>query len=603
MSQGQGLRGWELLLPVSRGGGEPLPLPLQVAGYFACVVVFVGMQALHLFEPLDLRVYDLQLQAVRAAHGTALANDVQVIGLDEGSFKAFPEPFALWHRPFARLLKALEAAQPAVVGLDVVLPEHSYEFLAPGLDRALVAALMSAHRQYPLVIAQTLGDDGGARALFAPYIAAVGHDGVGSSIVCNDPDGITRQYDGSLCDGTPVPTLSSQMAARLGRTPAQVPGGWRGRIDFRIGAPFRYTSMQDVIDAAERGDSAFLQRFHGRPVLIGATLPFDDRLLLPVALADWEHGNRRVPGVLLHAQILRSMLNYGFLQPLGQAWVAALNVLLCGAWFLAGPTRPLVYWSSFGVLAVLGTYAVWLGSYLPAAAVLLSMQGAYLARAIANWLWNYRAQRAGERQLAQRLSPEQLSALLRRQEQAPAADACVLACRIAPALHDLHAPGSNAAGKAALINRLQRAAEDAVHRHHGRIDWRGDGLLVAVFAGTALPLAARRGFETANDLLHTAAQLRTTLTAQLPDLRIAVHAGLECGAVALAHIGTPQAHALRPWGAAVNAAEALALAAQEDRLDLLVGNGAARHLPPVLLPRLSAHPAAAGAWQIEALAQ
>lgn len=577
-----------------------LPPLLLYGGYAACLLLSLLAQTQRWLQPLDASLYDLQLRTLRALHGTALANDVQIIGLDEGSFRAFPEPFALWHRPFARLFAALGQAPPAAVGLDVVLPDRSYEFIAPGQDRILVAALLAARKQYPLVIAQTLGQDGAARSLFAPYVAAVGRGGVGSAIVCGDPDGVIRQYDGSLCDGSPVPTLPGRMAERLGRTPQQVPGGWHGHIDFRIGAALRYTPMQDVVAAAERGDAQFLERFRGRPVLIGAVLPFDDRVLLPVPLADWERGNRRVPGVLLHAQVLRSMLNYGFLQPLGPVWVAVLTTLLCCAWFLSGPLCTPVYWSCFLLLGVAGTYAAWLGTWLPAAALLLSMQLSYGSRVLADWLWRRRWLPAQHRQLAQRLSPQQLSALLSASDPPvlQAAPACVLACRLEPGLHGLALRPGSSAGKAALLNQLQRRIEDAVLRHGGRIDRHDDTALLAVFfAGTAQE-AAHRAFEAAQDVLHGVARLHRALGAAGGGIE--VHAGLEAGALHDSLVGTAHAHRWRAWGAALDTAEALADQARAEQAGLLLGAGVAAALPREVLERIAVP--AGSALRVDALA-
>ena len=77
------------------------------------------------------------------------------------------------------------------------------------------------------------------------------------------------------------------------------------------------------------------------------------------------------------------------------------------------------------------------------------MQLGYSGRGLADWLWRRRSLLAQRRELAQRLSPRQILALLRAPEvtaQSPA-NACVLACRIAPEPGELMRGAGSAAGK------------------------------------------------------------------------------------------------------------------------------------------------------------
>src|SRR5207248_9319096 len=88
----------------------------------------------------------------------------------------------------------------------------------------------------------------------------------------------------------------------------------------------------DVMHWAQNDDPRLQLTFGGRPVLLGFILPFEDRKTVPVDLARWEPGNPSVPGVLVHAQILRTMLNGGLVQSLPNWWVYA--AVLLGAAFV-----------------------------------------------------------------------------------------------------------------------------------------------------------------------------------------------------------------------------------------------------------------------------
>src|SRR5690606_20941896 len=107
----------------------------------ACAVL-IG--ATRITGPADLRLLDLQFNLLREQGPRPVDVDVVIVGIDVGTVSAFPEPLALWHRHLARFLEAMAVAQPAAVGLDIVLPERSYDAVAPGYDGALLRGLLEA---------------------------------------------------------------------------------------------------------------------------------------------------------------------------------------------------------------------------------------------------------------------------------------------------------------------------------------------------------------------------------------------------------------------------------------------------------------------------
>jgi len=100
----------------------------------------------------------MQMRLLRRIHPRPLANDIVLIGIDEDTYAEFPEPFALWHKHSARMLHALARAKPRAVGIDIVLPERSYDNILPGSDLALMRAMIDLKRAAPLVYVQTLSD-------------------------------------------------------------------------------------------------------------------------------------------------------------------------------------------------------------------------------------------------------------------------------------------------------------------------------------------------------------------------------------------------------------------------------------------------------------
>ena len=76
--------------------------------------------------------FDAQMRFLREYFPRPIADDIVLIGTDEETERIFTEPIALWHRHFARAFHALAKAGPAAVGVDVVLPERSFDAIIPG---------------------------------------------------------------------------------------------------------------------------------------------------------------------------------------------------------------------------------------------------------------------------------------------------------------------------------------------------------------------------------------------------------------------------------------------------------------------------------------
>ena len=109
--------------------------------------------------------FDHQVRLIREAHPRPLAEDVVLIGIDEETYSAFDEPFALWHRHFGSMLRALARAKPRAIAMDTVLPERSYDFIQKGSDLSLMQGLaLLKNAQVPFVYVQTHLGQGDTRA-------------------------------------------------------------------------------------------------------------------------------------------------------------------------------------------------------------------------------------------------------------------------------------------------------------------------------------------------------------------------------------------------------------------------------------------------------
>jgi len=217
------------------------------------------------------KLLDTAFVAWRSIAPQSAARDVAVIGIDVEDLRKYNDPRDFWHAHYGRLLAGLAKARPAVVGLDVVLPERSYHHLVPGLDQALLKGLLAIRDTTPVVLARTVDDFRNFREIFAPYVAMVGADSVGAVVVCRDEDEVIRRFDEYLCDADrtrPVASLTGIMAERLG-----VKGARRGWIDYHIGGPIQYLPFREVLRWAESDEAMLHSALDGKPVLLGFILP------------------------------------------------------------------------------------------------------------------------------------------------------------------------------------------------------------------------------------------------------------------------------------------------------------------------------------------
>src|SRR5262249_51129738 len=145
-------------------------------------------------------------------------NEVVVVGFDEATTNALREPLTLWHPHLGKFLQAAASGGASVIGLDVVLPDRSYESIVPGYDRKLLTGILTASRTTPIVLALTIARAGARRPIYPALVTAGGKDATGYALFPVDDDGVVRRFDERMeAHGGAIPTLAGQMARRLGR--------------------------------------------------------------------------------------------------------------------------------------------------------------------------------------------------------------------------------------------------------------------------------------------------------------------------------------------------------------------------------------------------
>lgn len=523
-------------------------------GFLLVCAAAWGLMGTRSLRFADQALYDAQARWLRANAPSPLAHDVVVIGIDEAAYEAIPEPTALWHTHLGALLAGLSSAQPAVVGLAMPLPVRSYDFLVKDIDSALLSGIYRLRGATPLVAGQPPGVGGRLRPIAPELLAAIGENALASLAICEDTDGTVRRINQRRCQSEDKrEPLALAMAKHLGRQ-----GSPTGMIDYSVGGAIDYTPVGTVLDWIRHGDEAKLRALvQGRAVVVASLLPTEARHRLPVPLAAWEPGSRTEPGAVVHIQALRSLLGRGLIERVAEnlsLFLAGLGALL---WFGRGGWIKLL--ALLGVVAgfVAGsTFALWHGSYLPVANIIIVTLLAFTARQAWDFARRFREMQSLRSMFAGHVSPQVMRALLGgelqldQNGQRRSVTLLVVGIRGFAARSALSSPEA----MIGLLNRFHAVAALAIQSRGGAVDkYIGDGLMATFGLPQPLPAPQRNALEAAQDLLLRVDRLNAELAAEgIAPLQIGI--GIHSGEVLAGHVGSRQRREFSVIGDAVGTA-------------------------------------------------
>ena len=526
-----------------------------LAGFLLVLAAGLAAQQTEFLQPQEQFLLDREFGLLRAFRPQPARNDVVIIGIDEASLAAVPEPFALWHPHLGQFLAAMGEARPSVLGVDIVLPSRSFHELIPMYDQKLMVGLAAIRGKVPLVLAQTVDEQGAFRKIFPPFISMAGADPLGSVVVCPDADGVVRRYGETLChDSGKLGLFAAKMARHLG-----LENRWEGWIDYTLGDAFTYVPFHQAMQWIDKDPEKLRHAVRGKPVLLGVILRFEDRLRMPVALAALEPLRRRLPGVMLHAQVLRSMLNNGLIQPVAAPLQWALLLVAALFWFgrnwLKGVALALFLPGVFAFALVI----LWKGMHLEIAAAMLTAILAFAARFGYEAIRGLREKRFLRDVFSSYVSPPILKQILAGKIKPGLGGAreqvTVLFSDIRNFTHRSESlPPEDSIG---LLNEYFSEMTAAVHHCGGTVDkFIGDGLMAIFGAPQKLDCAEKNALEAAQEMLVRLARLNQRLKARgVEEIRIGI--GLASGAVVLGHVGSSVRHEYTAIGDVVNTASRL----------------------------------------------
>lgn len=528
---------------------------------FLAVLAF-GLAFMHtpLSRSWDNLLLDAAFQNLRDHAPRENTADVLIIGIDQSTYEGFKESFALWHPYFAEFLQAMTQARPRVLGFDIVFPDRDHDHLLPGYGDGLRKALLKARDNLPVVYGITVDTNGRPRMMSKRLFFTIGGErNTGFTLWRQDEDRVVRRYQPELQgeDGKPAVTLVGAMARKAG-LPNQ-----SGLINYAVGAPMDYIPFHSVIARWRAGDSDYLRmRFRDQVVVVGTVLPFEDRHYMPVNLAAWEeHNDNFVPGMLFHAQSLRSMLNGGHISELGKSSVLALVLLASLLWWLGKKwyigLSALLAWLVLALSAqAWGLYQGW---YLQVAAALATAILAFAGRLSFEATLQARERRRLRGAFSGYVSPQVLKRILDDELDMRLGGTRYNICVLFSDIRGFTRRSESMAPEQVtlLLNRYFERMTRAVHHNQGTIDkFMGDGIMAFFGAPNIMRNPAEQALKAARAMFDELDKLNRELTIEgHPPVEIGV--GLHIGEAVIGHVGSASRHEYTAIGDVVNVASRL----------------------------------------------
>lgn len=547
-------------------------------GFALVLAVLFAVQFAPPARLLELNWLDLQFRLLRQFAPLPVSQEVVVVGIDDATVRGMNLPLATMHAELGRFLEAMASARPRAVGLDVTLPQTSYDGLKPGLDAALLRGMLRLRNVAPLVLGVTVDAAGSLRPVHQPFLTVAGGDGVGYVLVQLDEDGAIRRFEERLGEnGAVVPTLAGQLARRVGVAVDY------GLVQFALGPDFNYVPLHEVLALQAAGDAAALARqFGGRVVILGNVFPYEDQLKLPVRLAAWDRDRETTHGVLIHAQQMRSLIEGRIVRPAGEAVALLLLGAAALAWWLrpgAGSTLLL----GGMVLAALAIEMALLrrSLHVPLAWPVLAALLAAASRAALEAWHATREKRWLRTAFAGLVSPvvlrEILSGNLQPQLGGERREVCLLFSDIRgfTTLSESLPPEE----VTRLLDRYFSRMVAAIHVNGGTLDkFMGDGIMAFFGAPQPRDNPCADAFATAQAMLAALTEFNRELAAEgSPPLAIGI--GLNYGAAVVGYIGAADRHEYTAIGDAVNTASRIEGLTKEAGYPLLASRTVLERLP------------------------
>ena len=506
--------------------------------------------SLGLLTRLDAIALDLQFRLLSIEKGAESTEDVVVVGIDDASLKEFSVPVAILHRQIGGFFEAAALGRAQGVGIDVVLPEVSFDHVQPGLDAALASGIVALRSAAPLVIGQTANVDGQLRRIHPLFTTLTGPNGTGMVLVVKDSDGYVRRFDERIgIDKQELISMPGQLARRLG---AQVVNGI---MPFHLGTPMHYIPLSEVLKLKVNGDVEKLQSlFLGKVVLLGSLLDYDDLHAVPLPLAVGESSDA-THGVFILARQLQSLLNGNLIQEIPFNLSLLLMLIATLTWWFR-PSRKIYLCAVFGVLSLLGISLHLLASGLamPLGSMTLSIATGLSARSILFSIQNAAERKHLKSAFGGFVSPDVLTEIMSGRLSANLNGERRTVCILFSDIRNFTTLSEKMAPEAVtqFLNSYFELMVACIHQNGGTVDkFMGDGIMAFFGAPRDVANPCEDAFNAAQMMLIQVEKLNQDWEKENNE-KFSIGIGLNYGPAYLGYIGSKERHEYSAIGDAVN---------------------------------------------------
>lgn len=249
--------------------------------------------------------------------------DVAVVLITEATLQEQPYLLPPDRRLLAGIVRALDAAEPKVIGLDFYFSRRT----EPAKDAELAAALREARTPIVIGALDQRGKLTDRQQEIQRAFAADAGRPAGYINLRTEPDGIVRFRAGPAADGSIPDSFATLIAKAAGAQISDIEAPIAWLKTPKDGSPTFLTLPAEALIAGtdaskaalERGDIA---RLKGKAVLIGGDIAFLDRHATPLT---GKSGG--MPGVYVHAEDVAQRLDGRAMHELG---ASAVRMLLLG---------------------------------------------------------------------------------------------------------------------------------------------------------------------------------------------------------------------------------------------------------------------------------
>ena len=520
--------------------------------------VSFGLLALHIyggFSRIDAMALDQEFRLLSHLHPQQTIDDIVIVGIDDVSLKEFSVPVAILHRQIGGFFEAMVIGGVRGVGVDVVLPEVSFDHVQPGLDAALAKGILSLRTIAPLVVGQTANADGQIRKIHPLFTTLIGVDGSGIVLVIRDNDGLVRRFDERIgSDQQELISMPGQLARRLGAAVRY------GIVPFHQNAPMPYIPLHEVLKLRDTGDKDQLQKlFSGKLVLLGSLLDYDDLHRVPLSLAVGEEADA-THGVFILARHLHSLLNDDLIRDISPRINLFLLVLAGCSWWLK-PSRRVYIGVLVAILCIIAASLELLlsGWAIPVASFVLAMASGVVARTVLVSLKNAAEKRHLKSAFGGFVSPDVLEEILTGRLSANLNGERRMVCILFSDIRNFTSMSETMEPEAVtnLLNRYFELMVQCIHQNNGTVDkFMGDGIMAFFGAPKDAENPCEEAFNAATMMLIKLGELNAEWIKENNE-PISIGIGLHYGPAYLGYIGSKDRHEYSAIGDSVNLAARL----------------------------------------------